>query len=70
MPEGLVKNPATYRYGNPVPATDAAYDSNPVPAENPSLNTNPVPAADPTFDTNPVTWTPDPAHFGTPVTLP
>ena len=58
MPEGLVKNPATYRYGNPVPATDAAYDS------------NPVPAADPTFDTNPVTWTPDPAHFGTPVTLP
>lgn len=67
--EGLVRT-GDFRNGNPVPATDPAYDSNPVPAEAASQNSNPVPAADATFNSNPVNWTPDPAHFGTPVTLP
>ena len=67
--EGLVRT-GDFRHGNPVPATDPAYDSNPVPAEAASQNSNPIPAADATFNSNPVSWTPDPAHFGTPVTLP
>ena len=69
MPDDLVRS-GDFRHGNPVPPTDAAFNSNPVPPEHASQNSNPVPAADPTFVKNPVTWTPDPKHFGNPVTLP
>ena len=29
---------------------------------------NPVPPVSPDQNSNPVTWTPDPAHFGNPIT--
>ena len=70
MSEGIVRNTTTYRHGNPVPASDASYNSNPIPAENASLNSNPVPVADATFNSNPITVLPNPANFGNPVTLP
>lgn len=69
MPCGLVRA-GDFRHGNPVPATNPSFDSNPIPQTNPSWISNPIPPGSPTFNSNPVTWTPSPAHFGNPVTLP
>ena len=69
MPCGTVrvdldKTGVNYRNGNPVPATNASYDSNPIPQTDASWDSNPIPAQDATFNSNPVTWKPSPTHFG------
>src|ERR1019366_2688235 len=69
MPEGLVRS-GNFSQGNPVPATDASFDSNPVPAEHDYWDSNPIPLSDATLDSNPVTWTPSPTHFGNVITPP
>lgn len=69
MPAGITREDlnntgASFRSGNPVPATNPSYDSNPIPQTDPSWDSNPIPPGDPSFNSNPVNWAISPTHFG------